>query len=506
MQRSSFLLGCSVLVAIAALAMLVRNNSTGPSAISKNSPPIIVYCAASNRAPLEAIREEYQREFDRIVQVQYGGSQTLLASLEVSGTGDLFLPADDSFIDIAKQRKLIDEVLPLATMRAVLVVAKGNPKKIAGYDDLLRSDVRLVLANPDATAIGKITREHLTRIGLWDKLAQATQTYRGTVNDAANDVDVGAADVAIVYDAVASTYSKLEAIELPELSSIVSQVSLSVTKASQHPQAALHFARYVSARDRGLKHYQRFGFKTASGDDWQDRPELSVYAGSMLRPAIDETITAFEKREGVRVSRVYNGCGILVAQMKSGQVPDAYFACDKEFMNSVPDLFPESVDISQNQLVILVHKGNPHKILSLSDLTRTGLRVGIGHEKQCAMGWLTQNTLREGGVQKEIMANVTVQTPTGDMLVNQLTAGSLDAAVAYLSNAAGAAEKLDAIMIEGLQCAIAVQPMAVSPNSPRRQLAQRLFERLQSTESKETFLAEGFRWFADMTPAGEHGK
>ncbi len=123
--------------------------------------------------------------------------------------------------------------------------------------------------------------------------------------------------------------------------------------------------------------------------------------------------------------------------MKAGQVPDAYFACDTEFMEQVPDLFPESTDVSQNELVILVEKGNPHDIASLRDLDKEGLRVGIGHEKQCAMGWLTQNTFREGGVQQEVMENVTVQTPTGDMLVNQMRTGSLDAAVVYLSNAAG---------------------------------------------------------------------
>ncbi len=58
----------------------------------------------------------------------------------------------------------------------------------------------------------------------------------------------------------------------------------------------------------------------------------------MLRPAIEQTIAEFERREGVKVTRVYNGCGILVAQMKAGEVPDAYFACDSEFMNQVNDI------------------------------------------------------------------------------------------------------------------------------------------------------------------------
>ncbi|MFO1002962.1 MAG: hypothetical protein U0936_21740 [Planctomycetaceae bacterium] len=55
------------------------------------------------------------------------------------------------------------------------------------------------------------------------------------------------------------------------------------------------------------------------------------------------------------------------------------------------------------------------------------------------------------------MENVTVQTPTGDMLVNQLLTGSLDAAVVYLSNASGVGEQLDAVRIHGLSCSVAPQ-------------------------------------------------
>ena len=78
------------------------------------------------------------------------------------------------------------------------------------------------------------------------------------------------------------------------------------------------------------------------------------------------------------------------------------------------------------------------------------------------MGWLTQRTFDESGLKTEVMKNVVVQTPTGDMLVNQMRSGSLDAAVAYLSNAAGAADFLDAIRIQGLPCSVATQPFGVS--------------------------------------------
>jgi ABC-type molybdate transport system substrate-binding protein len=240
--------------------------------------------------------------------------------------------------------------------------------------------------------------------------------------------------------------------------------------------------------------YRELGYETAEGDAWSEQPEVTLYAGSMLRPAIEATITAFEEREGVRVLRVYNGCGILVAQMKAGHVPDAYFACDVEFMKQVHDLFPGANDISQNELVILVKKGNPLNVASLRDLAKPGLRVGIGHEKQCAMGWLTQRTFREGGVQSEVMKNVVVQTPTGDMLVNQMRSGSLDAAVAYLSNAAGSAEFLDAIRIQGLPCSVATQPFGTAKDSNNKLLIERLLQAIRAEDSQHRFESEGFRW------------
>ena len=453
-----------------------------------------VYCAASNQAVLEPICKAYEELTGIRIDVEYGPSQTLLARLELTGKGDLYLPADDSFLETAKEKGLVQEVLKIAKMQAGLAVKKGNPKNLTTLEQLTSGDIRLVQANPEAAAVAKLTRQILLESDLWQSLADATTAFRGTVTEVAADVQVGAADAGIVYDVVLHSYDELEFVPLQALEKATSQLSLGVLASSEAPTAALHFARFVTARDRGLKTYEEHGFQVIDGDVWEDSPELSIFAGSMLRPAIEDTIVAFEKREGVKVSRVYNGCGILVAQMKGGMLPDAYFACDLEFMSQVMDIFPEPVNVSQNELVILVPKGNPQNIASLKDLTKNGLRVGIGHEKQCAMGWITQNVFRETGMQQELMSNVTVQTPTGDMLVNQLRTGSLDAAVVYLSNAAGSADVLDAVQIQGIPCSTATQPWAVARESKFPNLAARLFAQICSTESQEIFAAEGFRW------------
>jgi molybdate transport system substrate-binding protein len=353
--------------------------------------------------------------------------------------------------------------------------------------------VRVVQANPDAAAIGKLTREQLAKTGQWQSLKKCTVAFKPTVNDVANDIKVGAADAGIVWDATVAQYAELEGIVLPELAGKTAHVSIAVLKGSANPTAALRFARYLTAADRGLPAFQKSGFRTAEGDPWAATPEIRLFAGAMLRPAIQNTLADFKEREGVDIITVYNGCGILVADMKTGNHPDAYFACDKSFMTEVSDLFIDPADVSTNQLVILVPRGNPHGIHGLEDLGLPGLKVGIGHEKQCAMGALTQQTLKQSKLQNKVMKNVVTQVPTGDLLVNQLRAGALDAIIAYISNAKAAGDELAAIPID-IPCAIAVQPIALSKDARYPRLTRRLLERLQSPQSRERFESSGFHW------------
>lgn len=456
--------------------------------------PLTILCAASNRGVMEAVRRDYERDFGIPVHVQYGPSQTLLTALEVGGTGDLFLPADESYLDLARERHLVREIFPLATMQAVAVVRRGNPKGITSLNDLLRDDVRVAMASPETSAIGTLSRAALAPHALWEPLERHAAVSRTAVNEVANDVAVGAVDAGIVFDAVLHDYPDLQAVPLPELRSAEARVAVSITAHARRPARAIHFARYLSSRDKGLVTYAAHGFRPVEGDVWSDAPEVVLYAGSMLRPAIERSIVEFEEREGVTVTRVYNGCGILVSQMQAGRLPDAYFACDVEFMKHVESIFTDIRDISRNELVILVQPGNPHGIATLRDLARPGLRVGIGHEKQCAMGWLTQRTFAEDGVTGQVMPNVVVQAPTGDMLVNQMRSGALDAAVVYLSNAAGAGDAVQAVRIHGLACAMATQPLGVRKDSGHRQTIARLVDTIRAAASRERFVREGFRW------------
>jgi molybdate transport system substrate-binding protein len=265
MNRILLLMVGSIAVLALVGGLLIRGDRSFLSGATEERE-LVLHCAASNRAVMESIRQAYEEEFGRSVQVQYGPSQTLLSSIEVSGMGDLYLPADDSYLDVATEKGLIAETLSIARMRAVIAVPAGNPKSIDSFDDLLRDDVRVVLANPETAAIGKVTKQTLLQLGRWQELEEVNQAFRATVTEVANDVAIGAADAGIVYDAVLSTYDNVNYVVIPELAEAASDIAVGLLGSSTQPTKALHFARYLSAEDRGLEHYETFGFQVCSAE------------------------------------------------------------------------------------------------------------------------------------------------------------------------------------------------------------------------------------------------
>ncbi len=424
-----------------------------------------------------------------------------MSNLRITDAGDLFLAADESYIKSARALGLLAETVPLARQRPVIAVARGNPKNIHTLDDLRQPGVRFAMANPEAASIGRTVRQLLQQTQQWAAMEKRVTVFKPTVNDVANDVKIGSVDVGIVWDATARQYPELEVVTVPLFDSAAETISIGVLKRSQRPEVALRFARYLGARDKGLKQFEKFHYEPVEGDDWMDRPDIVLFSGAMLRPGIEKTLKEFEQREGCRITTVYNGCGILVAQMRAGQRPDAYFSCDTSFMNSVADLYLDPVNVVDNHLMIIVQKGNPKGIQTVQDLIKPGLRVGLPHHEKSAMGNIAWKMLDQLHLADALGENLKVESPTGDFLINQIRTGSLDAIIACRSNWTGVREHLDALPIDH-PLARMTQPYAVGRSTRFKQMMGRLQDALTTAASRQRFEAEGFGWRYQPNPQG----
>ncbi|NDB77419.1 MAG: hypothetical protein EB141_17550, partial [Verrucomicrobia bacterium] len=419
----------------------------------------------------------------------------LISNLRVAKRGDLFIAADDGSVADARKFELVREVLPLVRQHPVIAVRAGNPKNIHSLTDLLRDDVKLALTNPDAASISRVSKAALGET--WSKLAARATVMKPAVTEVAADLSLGTVDAAILWDATVPQFKGLLAVEVPELKDRVENASAAVLAVCSQPAAALKFARYLAAPEKGGAVFQSHGFQLADGDKWAEKPELILYSGGVNRLAIEKLLKQFADREGVNVTTVFNGCGVLCATMKtmdsatSPRFPDAYYACDLCFVPPVAAQFPEAFLLTETEIGIVVRKGNPKNVKTLADLAQPGLKLGLCNAEQSTLGFMTRGMLKQTGLLDSVRKNVVVEVPTADFLINQMRAGGLEAAVVYRVNAAPQTEHLEFFPIKH-EGARAIQPFAVRERSPNRQLARRLLDTLKANRGE--FEAAGFQW------------
>lgn len=489
MNRSKFIFIVLLLTLVIPLYFFIdRSDEKVPS-------ELIVYCAAGMRIPMERVAREYEDTFNVDIRLQFAGSGTLLGNIEASNIGDLYLAADTSYIEIARQKGLLTESIPVCSLMAGLIVKGGNPLNIKSLNDLIEGkSIRIVLANPEAASIGKFTKKVLVGTGHWETLSSKAIVMKPTVNEVANDIKLGSADVGFAWDAIANQYQELNFVSLPEFESKKKSVTIGLLNSTTNAPAALKFARFLSSNDRGQKIFSEEGYQITVGDEWSERPEILLYTGAMLSPAIRSRVEQFESREGVSVQLVPNGCGVLVSQMKAGARPDAYFSCDVSFMNDVKDLFDSPTNVSSNDMIILARNEMKGTIKTLNDLTGNGLRIGVAHPEKSALGALTARLFEH--LNLNLKKNLLLDSATGDFLVNQLRAGSLDAVIVYRSNAMANPSTLEDAFIVDIDepMAVAIQPFAIGSDSSHKNLMKRLLDALTGNESRKDFLKYGFQW------------
>ena len=193
----------------------------------------------------------------------------------------------------------------------------------------------------------------------------------------------------MVWDATARQFG-LEFVEVPVFQQQAGeQATLGVVAATKYPTAALHFARYLTARDRGELAVAKNLFQPMpDADVWEDRPEMTLMSGAMLKPAIDELIKRFKQREGVddrhELQRLRHPRGDNEGhegrrERARHAFPDAYFSCDVSFMKQRAAVVRGlQAVISRNDMVLAVPKGNPTGVKSIARTWRG---------RNCGSGW-----------------------------------------------------------------------------------------------------------------------
>ena len=254
----------SALLLCAALLALIYAGDARPA--RAEHPDVLVFAAASLKTALDEINAQWHERTGKRTAISYAASSALAKQIEQGAPADLFISADEDWMDYLAERKLIgpETRSDLVGNRLVLISSKGADLRVdivPGFPLLsLLGQGRLAMANTEAVPAGKYGRAALEALGVWEsvkgRIAQAEN-----VRAALLLVSRGEAPLGIVYESDAVSDSNVARVgTFPENTHPRIAYPIAVTAGSTRPAVYAFVNMLKTPEARAI--FEKQGFTT----------------------------------------------------------------------------------------------------------------------------------------------------------------------------------------------------------------------------------------------------
>lgn len=263
-RRMLYVTGAGAAALLALSACSSPSGSGSPKATasaaassSKLSGTVTVFAASSLKESFTTLGKEFEKEHPGTkVSFDFGGSDTLAASITSGAPADVFAAASPKTMAIVTDKK--DAVgTPAAFVRNQLEIATlpGNPDKVSSLKDLAKPGLKVVLCDKTVPC-GAAAQKALQAAGL--KLTPVS--YEQDVKSALTKVELKEADAAVVYKTdVRAAGGKVQGVEFPESAGAVNDYPIVLLKNAPDTAAAKAFIALVRSAE-GQKVLTAAGF------------------------------------------------------------------------------------------------------------------------------------------------------------------------------------------------------------------------------------------------------
>ncbi|VVE35865.1 molybdate ABC transporter substrate-binding protein [Pandoraea soli] len=224
-----------------------------------------VFAAASMKDALDDLSAIYTKETGRKPVLVYGASSTLARQIEKGAPADVFISADQDWMDYLQKRDLIDtstrrNLLGNALVLIAPATTTGNVDLTPGAADLdaKLGSGKLAMGDPAHVPAGLYGKAALEKLGLWSKV-QGKVAAADNVRNALLLVARGEAPYGIVYKTDANAEKRVRiAGTFPADSHAPIVYPVAVTKQANRADAD-PFYRFLQT-PAAQATFQRFGF------------------------------------------------------------------------------------------------------------------------------------------------------------------------------------------------------------------------------------------------------
>ncbi len=206
------------------------------------------------------------------------------AGTDYSGLPDIYASVSLGHLKQLKTSDMMDTYSVYMHNELQIMVAKGNPKKVTGVQDLARADVRTSMPNPINEGIMQFyIRKVLERHGIWQTISGGKECVHCQVTpnswftavhhrETPDQILADQSDAGMVWKtevlAAKRGGAKIDAVALPDQDSLRNEVSyvIGMLKTTPHATAAQAFLTFLSSPEC-QQIYAKYGFVNASADE-----------------------------------------------------------------------------------------------------------------------------------------------------------------------------------------------------------------------------------------------
>ncbi|MET7482700.1 molybdate ABC transporter substrate-binding protein [Streptomyces sp. NPDC005538] len=218
---------------------------------------------------------------------------------------------------------------------------------------------------------------------------------------------------------------------------------------------------------------------------------VTVFAAASLQESFTTLGKEFEKAHpGTKVTFNFGGSDTLAASITGGAPADVFAAASPKTMAIVTDKgdgVGTPATFVRNQLEIATLPGNPDKVASLKDLTKSSLKVVLC-DKTVPCGAAAQKALTASKLK---LTPVSYEADVKSAL-NKVVLKEADAAVVYKTDVHAAGSKVEGVEFPESANAINDYPITLLKNAPNAVAAKAFIALVQSAEGQKVLSAAGF--------------
>ncbi|WP_189231432.1 molybdate ABC transporter substrate-binding protein [Streptomyces flaveolus] len=219
---------------------------------------------------------------------------------------------------------------------------------------------------------------------------------------------------------------------------------------------------------------------------------VTVFAAASLEESFTALGRTFEKEHpGTRVTFNFGGSDTLAASITSGAPADVFASASPRTMATVTDAGDAAgtpATFVRNQLEIATLPGNPDKISSLQDLTRSRLKVVLC-DRTVPCGAAAQKALDASGVE---LTPASYEQDVKSALT-KVELKEADAAVVYKTDVRAAGDKVEGVDFPESAKAVNDYPIALLKQAPNADAGKAFIELVKSAEGQKVLTEAGFR-------------